>query len=130
MSTNPDISVIWEAPDGTILDLTTTLVDFGRMRLREEKNIAVILHNNSDHNAENIELSAVAHPTAQIGRAQDTYQAFEFSESEFGTYTNILQIPYMSADAKKTIWLRWTMPESAIPGYGQFAIKATAEMII
>ena len=130
MSMDPSISVVWEAPDGTLLDLTTTLVDFERIRLREEKKVKVVIHNQSGEIVDNIEITAVAHPTAQIGRAQDTYDVMDFSETEFGTYINILQIALMSVDEKKDIWLRWTMPESAIPGWGQFAIKVIGDVRI
>ena len=122
--------IVLEDSLGNQYDLSSSLIAFGEVTLTEEAKVAVILHNIAGEPVENVQLQCLAHPTAQVGKAQDTYDATEISLDELTGYVKILDIPYMSTDEKVIIWLRWTIPATAIPGYGQFAIKVTGEMIL
>lgn len=115
---------------GNAFDLLTNLVPYGNVSIREEAKRTVVLMNRADSGTENITIQAIAHPTAQIGRAQDTWEAMTFALDELGPWFNILQIPYMSAGQKLDLWMKWTVPASAIPGYGQFALEINGEVVI
>lgn len=129
MSTDPSISVVFTDGDGVEYDLTTRLINFERMRLREEKRIAIILKNRSGNVVNNVVVNAVAHPTAQLGNAAETYNAMAFCLEQYGTFVKPLSVGTMGIDEEKTLWLKWSMPETAIPGYGQFAIEVTGDVI-
>lgn len=129
LSTNPACSVVFEDGDGVLFDLTTRLISFERIKLREVKYAAVVIKNRSGSVVKNVVADTTAHPTAQLGSASETYNATELSLEKYGTYGRPLTIGDMAIDESKLAWLRWSMPEKAIPGYGQFAIRVTGDVV-
>ena len=130
MATNEAISLVIEDADGNLHELLNNLIDFERLRLQEEKVEAVVLHNRSGYPVRNISIQAVAHPTAQIGNATDTYLATTLGGTESGPWYNILTIAAMSVNEKITIYVNWTIPPSALLGYAQFAVEVTGDVIL
>lgn len=128
MTTDPSISIIFTNGAGGVYKLITDLYDYGRMRLREEKIEPIYLKNETDKIVRDITVEAVAHPTLQSGTADETYDVVEIGEGETGPWFNILSIPLMSVGEEKLIWMKWTMPEAAIPGVGIFAIQCIGDV--
>jgi len=109
-------------------DLENFLIDFGKLELQASEKVHIIIVNNDvNRNLKNVELNTVAHPTRQTGTAMDTYEACLMSTEEAGTFTRPLNIGTIGPGAQKDVWLRWTIAQQALPGYGVFAIYGTGE---
>ena len=130
MSTNEAISVVIEDTDGNLHELLSNLIDFERIRLQEEKVEEIVIHNRTGYIANDISIQAVAHPTAQIGNAIDTYLATLLGETESGPWYNIINITTMGVNEKITLYVNWTVPASALLGAGQFALEITGDVIL
>ena len=128
MTTDPSISVIIQDEDAILYTLDSNKVPFGRVALREEKIVLVVLKNNTLTSANNITVEAIQHPTGQVGRDADTWQAVEVGETDAGPWFNILDIPLLNPGATKDIYLNWTVPEEAIPGAAVFAIEIKGDV--
>ncbi|RLI54289.1 MAG: hypothetical protein DRP09_13505 [Candidatus Thorarchaeota archaeon] len=130
MSTNDAISVAIEDEDGNLHELLNNMIDFERIRLEEEKVLPIVLHNKSGYVVQDITVQATAHPTAQIGRAADTYLATTLGETESGPWYNLISINSMSVNEKITLYVNWTIPADSLLGTGQFAIEVRGDVIL
>jgi len=130
MTTNEAISVVIEDIYGNPHELLTDMIYFGRLRLEEEKVEPIIIHNRSGRVVYDLSITAVAHPTAQIGNAADTYLATMLGETDSGPWNNIITIPSIGIDEKIALYVNWTIPSTALLGYGQFAIEITGDVIL
>jgi len=114
----------------TPYNLTTEgSIYFGKVQLGETKKTAVLLKNNdANRPCKDILISAVAHPTDQMGPAIETFEACKFCLTESGIYTPTLTLPTpLNAGGTIIIWVEWIVQDEAIPGYMKFAIKVTGE---
>ncbi len=130
MATNEAISVVIEDTDGNLHELLNNLIDFNRIRQGEEKVEEIIIHNRSGRNVNDISIQAVAHPTAQIGNAINTYLATLMGATSSGPWYNIITIPTMSVNGKVTLYVNWTVPASSMLGAAQFALEITGDVIL
>lgn len=130
MATNDAISVAMEDSDGNVHQLLSNMIDFQRIRLAEESVLSVILHNKSGRIVNDITVEAVAHPTAQIGNAADTYDAMRLGQTESGPWYSIFTITTMSVNEKITLYLNWTTPLTALLGAAQYAIEVKGDVIL
>lgn len=104
-------------------NLLSRLLDFGAMRILESKTIRVVLKSEGVSSS-GVIVRAIRHPSMQIGTPELTYGACTFSLLDGGPFLPILDVGYMGASETKDIYVRWTIPDNAIPGYAEFAIKA------
>ena len=109
---------------GAEYDLTSNLINFATLQWGETKTIRVKLKNTARITT-GIEIKFVAHPTAQVGAAEDTYDAALLSDSETGPFVPVFNIASMTPNQEKYLWLRWSIPPDALPGWGQFAVQVT-----
>jgi len=121
------LELVFDDGAGGVYDLTWDgSLYFGKIQLGEVSKAALRI-TNPDVNrvCSGILIEAVAHPTDQLGTANDTYLVTEFSDSESGSYSTTHSIPSLAGGSSVTIWIRWSVPTDALPGFGRFAIKAT-----
>ena len=104
--------------------LLTNLVDFATLQWGETKKIRVKLKNTSRATT-SIQIKFIPHPTAQVGSAEDTYESALLSDSETGTFVPVFNIASMSPNEEKFLWLQWSIPMDALPGWGQYAVQVT-----
>ncbi len=109
---------------GGIYNLTTNLINFATLQWGETKKIRVILKN-TNRITTGIEIKFVAHPTAQVGSAEDTYESALLSDNELGPFVPVFNVASMSPNEEKHLWLQWSIPPEALPGWGQYAIQIT-----
>ena len=123
------IHIIVEDEDGNRYDLDNYRLDFGDVQMGDlSQRRKVILHNTS-RTATDITITCVAHPTAQVGSAADTYNAAKLSFSSEGPFTsNTLTLGSMSPSEAIDVWMLWPIPVEALPGWGVFALKVTGKV--
>ena len=109
---------------GQVYDLLTYLIDFATLQWGEVKKIRVRLKN-TDRIVTGIEIKFIPHPTAQVGSAEDTYEAALLSDNELGPFVPVFNIGSMSPNEEKYLWLQWSIPPDALPGWGQYAVQVT-----
>lgn len=130
MATSAAISVAIEDEDGNLRELLNNMIDFSRLRLQEERVLPIVLHNRSGYQVRNITVQAIAHPTAQVGKDADTWQATRIGGTDSGPWFNILTITSMSINEKITLYMNWTVPPAALLGFGQFAVEVKGDVIL
>lgn len=108
--------------------LLTRLIDFLRIRPSETLKKMIVLKN-VGFTTEDITLQCIAHPTAQVGLPENTYEAATLSLTESGTYYEKLLVGTKGPDVETNIWIKWAMPPEILPGGAQYAIKARGKVI-
>lgn len=121
----PDTIQVWFEDDlENRYNLTDAPIDFGEMQRGETKLIKVVLQN-TDRVQTGITVKLVAHPTAQVGPAEDTYDKAKISFNEGGPFTtNELSIASMSPNEEREVWIQWGIVDDTLPGDAQFAIES------
>lgn len=103
--------------------LNTYPIQFNNLQLGETKRVKAVLHNVGDITTD-IKVQPIAHPTHQLGPADQTYGACLLSFTDIGPWVPILNVGTLSPNGTIDIYVQWSMPVTAIPGYAQFALKA------
>lgn len=125
------LSLIWQDELGVEYDLLTNLIDFEKLvRGTTEKVMVVLKNQDAGRVCNNVVLTPIAHPTAQLGTAEDTYEATDLSLSESGPFSSPLNISSVPPNSETDIWIRWDIAEGALPGIGQFAVQAEGEYVL
>jgi hypothetical protein len=125
------LSLLWQDELGVEYDLLTNLIDFEKLvRGTTEKVMVVLKNQDIGRLCNNIVLTPIAHPTNQLGTAEDTYDATDLSLSESGPFSSPLNIAILAPNSETDIWIRWAIAPGALPGDGQFAVKAEGEYIL
>lgn len=122
------INLIIQDESDVPYDLSSYLIDFGRIRSGETKKVKVILKN-VGFTTQEVTLQAIPHPTSQVGLPENTYEAASLSLSESGTYYEILNVGTIGPNTETDIWIQWQMPPQAIPGAARFALQANGKVI-
>lgn len=120
------IGIYFEDALGVRHDLTQGYaIYFGKMQLGAETKVKCYIRNNDAYRPlYGVLITPIAHPTQQLGPAENTYGACTLSTSESGTYTPTLSLGSVAAGSLTEIWLKWTVASDALPGWGFFALKA------
>ena len=124
------ISILYEDPEnpGYFYDLTDQPISFGDIQLGESKKMKVqLVNNDANRNLTDVVVSALAHPTEQVGTAEDTYDVTDIGTDETGPFSNPLSVGTIGPGAKQDLWIRWSIEPEALPGVCFFATKATGE---
>ena len=125
------LSLIFQDELGVEYDLLTNLIDFEKLvRGTTEKVMVVLKNQDAGRVCYNLVLTPIAHPTNQLGTAEDTYEATDLSLSESGPFNSPLTIGSVPAGSETDIWIRWAIAAGALPGYGQFAVQAEGEYVL
>jgi len=127
--TQLSIAILFKDDVGFEYDLTQpNAIPFNKLQLGESKKVKVIVKNQDlGRNLKDVVVTPVAHPTEQLGTAEDTYEVCDLSTVETGPFTSPLNIGTMGPSAEQDMYIRWTIAPEALPGYGFFALKATGE---
>ena len=125
------LSLIFQDELGVEYDLLTNLIDFEKLvRGTTEKVMVVLKNQDVARLCNNVVLTPIAHPTDQLGTAEDTYDATDLSLSESGPFSSPLVIALLGPNSETNIWIRWAVAEGALPGDGQFAVQAEGEYVL
>lgn len=126
------IAIIFEDALGVDYDLTQpNAVQFDNIQLSEIKTVQAYVKNTDPNRAvDNVIITPVAHPTEQLGTAEDTYDSTTLSDAEGGLYTPTLSLGTLAAGSITPIWIRWTVGSGASPGWGFYALQAEGEYVL
>ena len=123
------IHVIVEDSSGNRYDLDDYRIDFGDVQMGDlTQRKKVIIHNTARQTTD-VVIECVAHPTGQVGSAQDTYEAARLAFSSEGPFdSNIITVGTMSPSEAKDLWILWPITTESLPGWGVFALKVTGKV--
>lgn len=126
------IAIIYEDALGVDYDLTQpNSILFANIQLSEIKTIQAYVKNTDVNRAvDSVVITPVAHPTEQLGTAEDTYESTTLSNAVGGPFVTPLSLGTLAAGSITSIWIRWTVGPGALPGWGFYALQAEGEYVL